>query len=84
MTLRPTGFRLPALFEDVCRALFQHRKKKTSKSLRESFHEIKADLDFNDVMDVLPSEILEKRVFQLKPEEILEIAERMGELSASS
>lgn len=84
VTVRPTGFSLPALFEDVCRALFQHRKKKTSKSLRESFHEIKADLDFNDVLDVLPSEILEKRVFQLKPEEILEIAERMEELSASS
>lgn len=84
VTLKPTGFRAPAFLEDVCRALFQHRKKKTSKSLRESFHEIRTDLSFNEVLRGLPPEILEKRVFQLRPEEILEIAEHIDDISGSS
>ncbi len=78
--IRPTGFRLPELFGDVCRALFQHRKKKTSKSLKESFHEIRVDLSISEVLDSLPPGILEKRVFQLRPEDVLEITEHISRL----
>ncbi len=73
--IKTRGFKLPVFFEDLCRALFQHRKKKASKSLRGSFHELKLDLDSSKLISSLPPEIMEKRVFQLKPEEILKIAE---------
>jgi 16S rRNA (adenine1518-N6/adenine1519-N6)-dimethyltransferase len=73
-------------FASVCRALFQHRRKKSSKSLRESFHEI-GNFKKEDVKEILgeldskmENNFLEERVFKLSPEKILEISTSLKEL----
>ena len=60
-------------FASVCRALFQHRRKKSSKSLRESFHEI-GNFKKEEVKEILgeldskmENNFLEERVFKLSP-----------------
>ncbi|MDO9045686.1 MAG: 16S rRNA (adenine(1518)-N(6)/adenine(1519)-N(6))-dimethyltransferase RsmA [Methanobacteriaceae archaeon] len=73
-------------FASVCRALFQHRRKKSSKSLRESFHEI-GNFKKEEVKEILgeldskmENNFLEERVFKLSPEKILEISTKLKEL----
>lgn len=68
--------RIDDFFADVCRALFQHRRKKAAKSLLESFHEID-DLtkkQARGLIERLDPELREKKVFQLTPYQILDIS----------
>jgi 16S rRNA (adenine1518-N6/adenine1519-N6)-dimethyltransferase len=67
-------------FTSVCRAIFQHRRKKTSKALRESFHEI-GNFEKEEIKEILmeldsmvENSLLEERVFKLSPEKILDIS----------
>ncbi|MDI6643820.1 MAG: 16S rRNA (adenine(1518)-N(6)/adenine(1519)-N(6))-dimethyltransferase RsmA [Methanobacteriaceae archaeon] len=63
-------------FTSVCRALFQHRRKKARKALRESFHEIK-DIEkeqIKEILNELKNDLGDERVFKLTPEQILDIS----------
>lgn len=67
-------------FASFCRAIFQHRRKKTSKALRESFHEI-GNFEKEEIKEILmeldsmvENSLLEERVFKLSPEKILDIS----------
>ncbi|MCC7557645.1 MAG: 16S ribosomal RNA methyltransferase A [Methanobacteriaceae archaeon] len=63
-------------FASVCRALFQHRRKKARKALRESFHEI-GELEKDEVKEILnklDDDLGSERVFKLSPEQILDIS----------
>lgn len=80
------GVKTDDFFAAVCRTLFQHRRKKASKSLRESFHEI-GNFKKEEVKEILgeldskmENNFLEERVFKLSPEEILEISTSLKEL----
>lgn len=80
------GVKTDDFFASVCRALFQHRRKKTSKSLRESFHEI-GNFKKEEIKEILgqldskmKDNLLEERVFKLSPEDILEISTNLKEL----
>lgn len=71
---------LNKLFDDVTRALFQHRNKKAKKALVQSSHEINYDKkELKNILDNVDSELFEKKVFKLSPEEILEISTILGD-----
>lgn len=68
-------------FDDVTRALFQHRNKKAKKALVQSAHELKCDKkDLKRVLDDVDNALFEEKVFKLSPEDILEISIILGEL----
>jgi 16S rRNA (adenine1518-N6/adenine1519-N6)-dimethyltransferase len=71
-------------FINTCRALFQHKKKKASKALIQSFHEISdRDMERRDIRDIIHKtdhQLMEERVFKLKGEEILIISAQLKEL----
>lgn len=63
------------VFDDVVRALFQHRNKKAKKALVQSAHEINYDKrELKNVLDTVDNPLFEQKVFKLSPEEILEIS----------
>ncbi|HHY00432.1 MAG TPA: 16S ribosomal RNA methyltransferase A [Methanothermobacter sp.] len=68
-------------FVNTCRALFQHKKKKSGKALLQSFHEIcDLDLDRSTIRDLISNvdgKLIEERVFKLTPEEILIISSEL-------
>jgi len=68
-------------FVNTCRALFQHKKKKSGKALLQSFHEISdLDLDRSTIRDLIShvdGKLIEERVFKLNPEEILIISSEL-------
>jgi len=66
-------------FLNTCRALFQHKKKKAKKALLESFHEItiKDKVAARDLISKIDTKLIEKRVFKLKPEEIILISQEL-------
>lgn len=71
-------------FTNTCRALFQHKKKKSGKALLQSFHEISSlNLERSTIRNIilkLDPQLTEKRVFNLKEEEILTISRELKEL----
>ncbi|HII83958.1 MAG TPA: 16S ribosomal RNA methyltransferase A [Methanobacterium subterraneum] len=71
-------------FIKTCRALFQHKKKKSGKALLQSFHEISSlNLEkgkIRDIISKLDSRITEERVFKLNGEEILIISKELKDL----
>lgn len=68
-------------FDDVVRALFQHRNKKAKKALIQSAHELKSDKkQLKSLLNNTDNDLLEEKVFKLTPEEILEISELIGEI----
>jgi 16S rRNA (adenine1518-N6/adenine1519-N6)-dimethyltransferase len=71
-------------FTNTCRALFQHKKKKSGKALLQSFHEISdLNLDRNTIRDLIlkmDTELTEERVFNLKGEEIIIISRKLKDL----
>jgi 16S rRNA (adenine1518-N6/adenine1519-N6)-dimethyltransferase len=76
--------RVDEFFVKTCRALFQHKKKKTGKALIQSFHEI-SDLDLErsairDLIHKMDNTLMEERVFKLKGEEILMISTQLKDL----
>lgn len=71
--------RVDEFFLKTCRALFQHKRKKSKKALIESFHEI-ASLDQKQIREIvnhLNPYLMEERVFKLQPEQILMIVEEL-------
>ncbi|MBP1944715.1 16S rRNA (adenine1518-N6/adenine1519-N6)-dimethyltransferase [Methanobacterium petrolearium] len=71
-------------FVKTCRALFQHKKKKSGKALLQSFHEI-SDMDIargtiRDLISQLDRKLIEERVFKLNPGEILRISTQLEEV----
>ena len=72
---------IPELFDDTIRALFQHRNKKAKKALIQSAHEFGSDKkQLKALLDEVENPLLDVKVFKLKPEEILEISNIIGEL----
>jgi len=72
---------LNTLFDDVTRALFQHRNKKAKKAIIQSAHEINYDKkQLKELLNNQEHPLLDKKVFKLSPEEILEISEFLGEI----
>lgn len=67
---------------DLCiRALFQHKNKKARKALINSSHEFSMDKkEFKNIIASVDNALFDEKVFKLKPEEILEISEIVGEL----
>lgn len=73
--------KLNECFDDVVRALFQHRNKKAKKALIQSAHELNTDKkNLKNLLSNVDNELFEEKVFKLTPEEILEISEIIGEL----
>jgi 16S rRNA (adenine1518-N6/adenine1519-N6)-dimethyltransferase len=71
-------------FVKTCRALFQHKKKKSGKALLQSFHEI-CDMDLarssiRDIISQVNGKLIEERVFKLTPEEILVISSELEDV----
>lgn len=72
----------------TCRALFQHKRKKSKKALLESFHEItnkdeNSYLSKNEakmLVSQLDQGLMEERVFKLTPNEILAISQQLKKL----
>ncbi len=79
--LTPKG-KINGTFEKTCRALFQHKRKKARKALIESFHEISSNADPRETVALINPRLLEKRVFTLTPEEILEISNELKKIIA--
>ena len=79
---KPKDETIDKFFETTCRALFQHKKKNDKKALRESFHEfgIYTKEEIKSIIDSLSANNLDKKVFKLKPEEILNISNNLKEL----
>lgn len=70
------------IFIKTTRALFQHKKKKVRNALSDSFHEI-TNADKKVVRDIifqLEPELMDKRVFKLKCEEVMKIAQDIKNL----
>lgn len=68
-------------FDDVIRALFQHRNKKAKKALVQSAHELNYDKKkLKDKLSYVDNVLFEEKVFKLSPEEILEISEIIGDI----
>ncbi len=71
---KPKGERIE-LNENLVRALFQHRRSKVSTALKKSAHMLGVEKEklklVRDVLNSVP--LAEKRVFQLSPEDVLEI-----------
>ncbi len=68
---------------NVSRALFQHKKKKARNALIDSFHEI-ADLNKNtakEIIQKLDQNLLDKRVVNLDPDEVIEISYQLKSLT---
>ncbi len=68
---------------NVSRALFQHKRKKTRNALLDSFHEI-SDLDKNEakkIVEKLDQNLMNKRVFNLNPDEVLQISRKIKYLA---
>ncbi|AUB57644.1 MULTISPECIES: 16S rRNA (adenine(1518)-N(6)/adenine(1519)-N(6))-dimethyltransferase RsmA [Methanobacterium] len=71
-------------FIKTCRALFQHKKKKSGKALLQSFHEISSSnlekREIRDIISKIDNKLTEKRVFKLEGEEILIISNELKDL----
>ena len=68
-------------FDDVLRALFQHRNKKAKKALIQSAHELGCDRkELKHALDGVDNVLFEEKVFKLSPEDIFEISVIVGEL----
>ncbi len=72
---------LPEYFDDVTRALFQHRNKKARKALIQSAHELNHDKKLlKDKLGMVDNYLLDEKVFKLTPDEILEISKIIEEI----
>ena len=71
-------------FDEVTRALFQHRNKKAKKALIQSAHEVKMDKKYlKEKLSDIDNPLFEMKVFKLTPSEILEISKIIEELKIS-
>ena len=65
---------LPAAFDNICRALFQHKNKKVRNALVDSFHEISSNEEEVKAWADSLWEIKDRRVRELAPEEVVGIS----------
>lgn len=76
-----TNHDVDGFFVKTCRALFQHKKKKSGKALLQSFHEISdrgLERDaIRNLISQIDNKLIEERVFKLNPEEILMISTQL-------
>lgn len=73
--------KLNSIFDDVVRALFQHRNKKAKKALIQSAHELGYDKkELKSILNSVDNELFDEKVFKLSPEDILEISRVLEEL----
>lgn len=71
--LIPKKIELPKKFSSIVRALFQHRNQKVRNALTHSAHEIGTKAEVKSFLGEI-SNFSDKKVFELTPEEILEIS----------
>ncbi len=72
---------LPLEYDNVLRALFQHRNKKVRKALSQSAHELNMDKKIlKNKLNTITNPLLEKKVFQLTPEEIKNVSKIIEEI----
>ncbi|MFO7872400.1 MAG: 16S rRNA (adenine(1518)-N(6)/adenine(1519)-N(6))-dimethyltransferase RsmA [Candidatus Undinarchaeales archaeon] len=69
---------LPEKFDDIVRALFQHKNKKMRNALNDSFHEIGEEEEVKKFVEGLGIK-KHLKVTNLKPEDIIELAEQWTE-----
>ncbi len=69
-------------FSSVCRALFQHRRKKARKALKESFHEIapRSKEEIKEILQGVDDDLGEERVFKLTPTQIMTLSNSLKEI----
>jgi 16S rRNA (adenine1518-N6/adenine1519-N6)-dimethyltransferase len=69
-------------FLKTSRALFQHKRKKVRNALLDSFHEItpRDKTTLKSAVSKLEPELINSRVFKLKPEEIMEISRELKDI----
>lgn len=73
--LTPKHIELPPKFNDICRALFQHKNKKVRNALMDSSHEIDSDEEkVKGWVDGL-WEIKDRKVIDIAPEDIILLSE---------
>lgn len=76
-----TNHDVDGFFVKTCRALFQHKKKKSGKALLQSFHEISdrgLERDaIRNLISQIDNKLIEERVFKLNPAEILMISTQL-------
>lgn len=73
--LPKTKYELPEIFDETLKALFQHKNQKARKALINSAHELRKDKKtMKELLKDVENPLLDKKVFQLTPEEISEIA----------
>lgn len=71
--LKPKKFEAPEKFDAICRALFQHKRKKARNALMDSWHEIsETKEEVKKFVEKIGAKA-EKRVTELEPEEIIEM-----------
>jgi len=73
--LIPKKTTLPEKFDSIVRAAFQHKRQKLKKALMHSSHEIGTKEEVQKFVDKL-GEIGEKKVFQISPEEFVQISKK--------
>ena len=72
--LTPKQVDLPPKFDDITRALFQHKNKKVRNALIDSYHEIDPDKEKVREWAESLSKVKDTRVINLRPDEIIELA----------
>jgi len=69
------------IFDDVTRALFQHKNKKARKALVQSAHELKRDKkELKNILSTIDNPLFDEKVFKLSPEQILEISKILEDM----
>ena len=71
--LRPKNIHLPEKFDDITRAIFQHKNKKLRNALMDSYHEIGTKEEVASFVESF-GEIVQTKVFKLTPEDIINIS----------
>ncbi|MDO5851057.1 MAG: 16S rRNA (adenine(1518)-N(6)/adenine(1519)-N(6))-dimethyltransferase RsmA [Methanobacteriaceae archaeon] len=74
ISLIPKKHDLPEIYDDIIRALFQHKNKKVKKALIQSCHELNTDKKvLKEKLSKVNNHLFDEKVFMVSPEEILEI-----------
>jgi 16S rRNA (adenine1518-N6/adenine1519-N6)-dimethyltransferase len=73
--LTPKQIKLPEKFDDICRALFQHKNKKVKNALLDSHHELGTEKEVKKFIKKLGL-FASKKVTELSPEEILKLSKK--------
>ena len=73
--MRPRRVRLPGIFDPLTKAMFSHKKKLLKNALTDSSKEL--GLEKKEAKEMFKE--LEQRAFEMSPQEILELAERVEE-----